>query len=317
MKTKLLFTASAILLAGSFYALAATDYTQIKKDVIVMAEIVKGAFKADPECKRCNVSIKGTYLAEQGVMFMIQGHSASHSFIHINDDHDYRYSYTFDDDTLESLEALEGLEGLEGLESLEQLPEMISGIMSGVSAGVAAASMSDSSDSSELELTHFIRVIESSTRESLREIRRERRDLQQEIRENQIELIHMDEADQKRLQENIKEMETAALELESRQMEIENKTRDSQREVTKQRDKQRQQKLAAQQAQQELIQSKVLEAFCDYGPTLRSLPSKEKITLIFENSNKEDTIMVFDQNEITACERGKEELKKKAIAYNF
>ena len=314
MKTKLLLTASTIMLACSWYALAATDYAQIKKDVSVMSDIVKGAFRADTDCERCNISIKGRYLAEQGVIFMIKGHSSGYSFIQINSDDEHSYSYSFDDDTLESLEALEELEALEGL---EHLPEMISTIISGVAVGVSAASMPDSPHSPEVELTQVIRVVEGASRESLREIRSERRELHQEIRENQIELIHMEEADQKQLEENIRELEIAARELENKQQEIEEKTRATRVEFQKEREKHRHQKLVERQAQQELVQSKVLEAFCDYGPTLRSLPSSEKITLIFESSNREDTIMVFDQKEITACERGKEELRKKAIAYNY
>jgi hypothetical protein len=313
MKTKLLLIVFGITLACSWFAIAANDYAQIKKDVSVMSEIVKGAFKADPDCKRCSVSIKGKYLAEQGVIFLIKGHSAGHSFIHINGDDDYNFNYTFDDETLRSLESLENLDALEGLGALEHLPEMVTSIVSGVSA----VSIPDYPDAPDVELTQVIRVVDSATRDALREIRRERRELQQEIRENEIELIHMEEADQKRLQENVRELEIAAEALENRQRELQLKAQATQQEFQKKRDEQRHQILVAKQAQQELVQSKVLEAFCDYGPTLRSLPSKEKITLIFESSNKQDTIMVFDQNEVTACERGKEELKEKAIAYNF
>jgi len=328
MKSKLLLIAFGITLVCSWYAFAAADYAQIKKDISVMSQIVKGALKADPDCKQCRVSINGKYLAEQGVIFLIKGHSAGYSLIHIDGDNEYSYSYTFDDQTLRSFESLQGLEALEGLESLESLqglealkglesleslehlPEMLSEIIASVSSSAIP-------DSQGVEFARIIRIVDDTTRESLREIRRARRDLIQEIRENEIEMIHIEEADQRQLEASIREMEEQVRALEDQQRVIAKEAQLSRQEYQKKRDEQRHKKFVVRQAQRELMQRKVLAAFCDYGTTLRSLPPGEKVTLIFENSSEEDTIMVFDRNEVTTCDRGKEDLKKQAITYNF
>ena len=145
----------------------------------------------------------------------------------------------------------------------------------------------------------------------------EAQDLEQEIRESQIEMIHMEEDEQKRLQSDLEELHKEVTILSNKQQQIEGKAHAAREEARLEREQQRQKKLAAQKARQELVQDKVLEAFCDYGSTLRSLPAKEKITLIFEDSSKQDTIMVFDQKEVTACERGEEGLRDQAISYLF
>jgi hypothetical protein len=284
-------------MASSSYALAAGDYERLKKDVGVMSQIIDSVFKADKECGQCKVSIVGKYLADQGIVFLVNRRSHGFSWISGGDSHN-GYNFSIDD-----------------FEEFEHIPQMVEGIIADV-----FPSIPDAPDAPREDWARIIRITGDSTREALREIRRERRELQQEIRENEIEIIHMEEDEAKALEASIKEMEKAMAELEKQQAQIEEKVHTNREEYRKTREEARQKKAQLRQEQQELIQDKVLQAFCDYGSALRSLPSKEKVTIIFENTHTEprqDTVLVFDQNKITDCNRDKGSLRGQALTYLF
>ncbi len=297
MKIRILVLASVVAMAFSWYALAADNYDRLKKDVGVMSQIIDSVFKADKECKQCKVKIVGKYLADQGIVFLVN--NRSHGFSWSNSgDFSTGYSFSFDD-----------------FEGMEHIPEMVEGILADV-----LPSIPDVHGASAEDWATIIKITGDSSRQALRVIRRERRGLQQEIRENEIEIIHMDEDEAKALETSIKELEKAVVELEKQQNQIEEKVQSHREEYRKTREESRQKKAQRRQEQQVLIQDKVLQAFCDYGATLRSLPSKEKITIIFENTHTEprqDTVLVFDQGKITDCNRDKGSLRGQALSYVF
>lgn len=295
MKISLLVLAFVVTIASSWYALAAADYERLKKDAIVMSQIIDSVFHADKECKRCNIKVAGKYLAGQGMVFLVNNRSHGFSWI-TGGDSSNSYSFSIGD-----------------FEDLEYIPEMVEGILADV-----LPSLPDIPDGDWTQ--RIIRITGESTREALREIRRERRDLQQEIREQEIEMIHMEEDEANALEASINEMESAIHELENKQHQIEEKAQSSREEYRKTREAARQKKALLREEQQELVQNKVLEVFCDYGATLRSLPAKEKITIIFENTHSkpsQDTILVFDQSKITDCDRDKGSLRGQALSYLF
>jgi hypothetical protein len=297
MKIRLVILASIVAMASSSYALAADDYERLKKDVGVMSQIIDSVFKADKECGQCKVSVVGKYLADQGIVFLVNSRSHGFSWISGGDSHN-NYSFSIDD-----------------FEDFEHIPEMVEGIIADV-----LPSIPDVPDVPREDWTRIIRITGDSTREAIREIRRERRELQQEIRENEIEMIHMEEDEAKTLEASIKEMEKAMVELEKQQAQIEEKVHTNREEYRKTREEARKKKTQLRQEQQKLIQDKVLQAFCDYGSALRSLPSKEKVTIIFENTHTEprqDTVLIFDQNKITDCNRDKGALRGQALTYLF
>lgn len=296
MKTRILILASIVAMAVSWYALAATeDYGRLKKDVSVMTQIIDSVFKADEECHQCRVKVTGKYLATQGIVFLVN--NRSHGFTWISEDGSSNsYSFSFSD-----------------FGELEHIPEMVEGILADV-----MPSLHDAPDGSWTQ--RIIRITGDSTREALREIRRERRDLQQDIHEQEIEIIHLDEDEARALEESIKEMEIAVKELEMQKRRIAEEAQSSREEHRKAREEARQKKDHVRQEQQELVQDKILQAFCDYGSALRSLPVREKITIIFENTHNkpdQDTVFVFDQIKITECNRDKGSLRGQALSYLF
>jgi len=154
MKAKFIALAFTVAIASSWYVIAATDYARIKKDTGVMSQIVKGALKADRDCKRCSVRVDGKYLAGQGVLFLVNSSASSYSWAYSDrsdhsdhSDHSgHDFSFSFDDDDFEGF-------------------EYVTDILEGVLPAIPAIT------------TQVVKIVDDSTRIALREIRREHRDL--------------------------------------------------------------------------------------------------------------------------------------------
>ena len=117
MKIRIVVLASVVAMASSWYALAAGDYERLKKDVGVMSQIIDSVFKADKECGHCKVKVAGKYLADQGIVFLVN--SRTHRFSWTNGG-DSSNSYSFSIEDFEEFERLpEVVTRLAGLERLD------------------------------------------------------------------------------------------------------------------------------------------------------------------------------------------------------
>ncbi len=297
MKINIILIVLGLTLATSLHALSVSEYEQLKKDVTVMSQIIDSTFNDGGECENCYIKIEGKYLAGQGIVFLVNRRDQGFYFLDDGDSHAFAVA-------------------LGDPEETEFFPTMVEDMIEGVVAGVAPMPPSDPGMNWEM----MIEISDGASREAIRELRRERRELEQEIRENEIQIIHMDEADAKPMEASIREMEEQVRKLLEKQMQIEEKVNLSREEYRKAREERRQQKETQRQQRNALVQNKVLEAFCDYGSTLRSLPAKEKITLIFENTHRkprQDTVLVFQQKDITNCNRDESKLLQQALSYQF
>ena len=293
---KLILAGLTLSIGLSLYAFAAQDYTRLKKDVGVMNQIVNSAFRADGECRGCKIDVQGKYLADQGFLFIVS--SGKHIWINSHDLDFSGYSYYFDD---------------EDLADLEFIPGMVSNIVNGVIAAVPGAPDAP-------EVVRRVEIIDDSTRSKLREVRQDRRNLEQKIRENEIELIHAEDEERDTIRARVREVQAEVAKLEGKEAEIKVKVAAAREEVRKEREEKRLQRERALATQQKLVEAKVLQAFCDYGSTLRSLPDPEKVTIIFEDTQRDpeaDTIYVFDRDDVVECDRGENSMKEKALTYMF
>lgn len=72
---------------------------------------------------------------------------------------------------------------------------------------------------------------------------------------------------------------------------------------------------AQQEALNKQLTSRVVQALCDYGSTLKSQKNDEHITLVFEHySNDQDQINVFSYKDVAAC-TSSEKLQQSAVSY--
>jgi hypothetical protein len=261
-----------------------------------MSQIIDSVFQADEECSHCSVDIEGKYLAGQGTLFMVNSRSRHYSVVSDGMSNSFRFNFNDSDSMSDHYD-------------FEMIPEMMESIV----AGVLPSVMNE-------DWQHVFESAHESSRDALRELRHERRDLKQEIRESEIEMIHMEKEDIERLETAIKQMEKQVALLANKQQKVQIKVRTDQEQYRIARAKQHPERNALRKSHEKQVQEMVLAAFCDYGSTLRSLSSKEKITIIFENTHREprrDTVLVFNKDKITDCSQGKDSLRSQALTYQF
>jgi hypothetical protein len=74
-----------------------------------------------------------------------------------------------------------------------------------------------------------------------------------------------------------------------------------------------------------MLEHVVLATMCDYGASLKNLPQKERVTLLFEREGKRWTenktrVYVLNKKDLMTCQSGgldRDGLIKKSISYNF
>ena len=295
-------TVSISLLAAVAMA-AKNDYSKIRKDASVMAGIIKGAFEDNDSCKGCRVKVETTYLAQQGVVFTIKSY-AVRGFA-IGGNHDDHGSFS-------------DLQSLQSLESLEHIPDMVSSILVDVGDSLeditARIEVVEEFDDADFRGRHvFI------DRSSVRELGRKTRDLEFQMRDYEIELLHAeDEAERKRLEASInslaKDIEEHALKKESvnKKYETARKERDKEREALRAESARKRMEMLAS------TQDVIMQTLCDYGSTLRNLPNDEYVSVVFERSKDDsNSIVVLDKDQVTNCKSDGSGLIKKALTYQF
>lgn len=291
----------ALVLASASYAQAAPDIERIHKDVTVMSTIIDGAFKTDESCDHCDPNIETSYLVNQGAVFIIRPNSWKSFHLDTGED-----SFSFDIQPSEPNE----------IRRIE-IKELVGDILDNVGVVMGEVGSQIEISLSNLEDEDSILHIDSETRRSLRELNRERRELEYQRREHQIELIHADEDEKKRVEESIQELAQRIATLEMRQTtlsktyETEKKERQVAREIKRNMAKER------VDARLALIEDIVLRGFCDYGGTLKNIPTDEYVSVIFEQDKAEEQqIMVMEIDDITGC-KNPETLKSDSTNYLF
>ncbi|MDK1025129.1 MAG: hypothetical protein QGD92_12975 [Gammaproteobacteria bacterium] len=304
----LIFIVSCCLATSS---LADNEFNKIRKDIKVMTKIISGAIESDDECRKCNASVRGSYLAEQGAIFVI---SSRRSF--------FKQVFISDDDA--NVELFE-------LETLADLPEMIGNIMSDV--GIAIGEIDFDHDIHEFYTTrlgrhHYARHqsdLDRQSRSDLRSLRREMRQLRDEIRDQEIALIRAEDTAKQDLEQTIRGLEENIRELEQKGDQL-NDVLDRERErKAQERKKIMRTAQEARQKQNTMLEHSVLATLCDYGASLKNLPSNERVTLLFEREGRRwaenrTKVYVLKKKDLLACQQDdldKNGLIEKSISYNF
>jgi hypothetical protein len=276
------------------YSFAAPDYDRIKKDINVMTGIVKSSFENSDNCRRhCNIFVKGHYLANQGVVFTVDT-SGGHPF--------GVSSGVFD--AHEIMRFTEGVIGIPGM--VEDILEDVEVDFSGGNRTIKI--ISDDEDWTD---------VDRETRVKLRGIRRDIRELAQELREIEIEAIHADDEERDDVAARRTELEDDIQALENREKEI----RTDIASVMEKRSNERAIKSAERQETRELkfkeMESVVLNTFCDYSSTMRNIPKDENISVIIEKEDGQSSINVFKQSDLNDCDSQNSDVRTTAQSYLF
>ncbi|MBD3648263.1 MAG: hypothetical protein HUJ31_12610 [Pseudomonadales bacterium] len=205
---------------------------------------------------------------------------------------------------------LEGLEHIPGIveEALASVEYELSELESFVYVG----------DNEQDRYITIQRGVDREVMEALRDVRSERRDVEREIREREIRLIQQDgDKDRQEIRKEIETLNEKIAGIESREEELESRIKAARKEAREKREKAKAEARKVRQERQRTIENLVLQTFCDYGSTLKNLPSDEHVSIVFENSHEGDSVYVIDRADLNQCNKGADGLKASAIAYRF
>lgn len=187
---------------------------------------------------------------------------------------------------------------------LSRVPDFVSDIMAEVRLSIPYF------DSEELEALRELREEQRDLREDQRDVKRKLREYSRKFdtavaRDRETQDIEKEiaelEADLDALDKQYDEV-AAEIELEHERFREQRKGRRAQRRID------RRQTYAA-------LETLLLQTLCDYGGTLKSLPSNEHVNLLIENVRREngdefDRVYVFEKKDVLACQEQSIDLAK-------
>lgn len=292
-----LITASSI----AAYSFAAPDYDRIRRDINVMIGIVKSTFDNNEDCPHCNVRVTGHYLAEQGIVF------------NVNPTGGHNRAFGWDSSGPHHIEVF--------TEGMAAIPGMVSEILAEVQFDLdyedfrALKIITDGSDWSSIN-----REVEQGLREVRQELRQahsELRGRQRALREIEIEAIHAEENEMEDLASRETEIATEIEKL----TQAEEKIRGSMNKRIEERTLALETRNAKREEQKrqhfEKIETLVLNTFCDYGNTMRSIPDNERVSIVVKKDDGHSNIYVFKRSELESCDSTRTDVRKHALSYAF
>lgn len=294
---------------------AEPDYDGIRKDINIMNKIIQVAVENGDACDKCRASIRGSYLARQGALFVVSPQRTS-------------FREIAGPDGNWALAAADSLDDLQSLEYLEGLPEMIGDIVTDVGITLGGLNIeSDEFDDHEVHITQH-KVIQDESRDIQRQLRsfqRQMRRLSENISDKEVEMMGADEAAHAQLEAQLKEMESELAKLEQQQSALSQQLSEARQERQQQREKIRAEAAQNRLARNARIETIVIGALCDYGATLKNLPADEMVTVLFENDGSkwgenQTRVYVINKKDLGACQKGevvRDALVKRAIVYSF
>ena len=282
-------TASAI----AVYSFADQDYEPIRKDINIMIGVIKSAFKNGEDCRSCRVRVTGHYLANQGVVFHVRPASRGHL-------HGFRAS-DFD----VNVEAI--------AEGMAAIPLVVEDVLEGVEMSLADDDFSSFRIRTDGDWSRESRT----ARQALREARSALREARRELREVEIEAIHAGGDELTELEQRETEILQELERLSQKETQIKADLADrvkARKDAIKEKRAQRRE-INRQQLQD--METLVLNTFCDYGNTMRNLPKKEHISVIFGRHEEASNIHVFRQADLDACDSSQTDIRDHALSYVF
>ena len=65
------------------------------------------------------------------------------------------------------------------------------------------------------------------------------------------------------------------------------------------------------------METVVLNTFCDYSSTIRSLPKGERISVIVKKNEDSSNVYVFEQSGLEGCDSADGNVREHALSYAF
>ncbi len=292
LRKTLIATGLAAALGITSISLGAAEVDRVKRDINIMNKIVKTAFEDNPDCKGCSVSIKGHYLKGQGAVFYVEP----------------RQGFRF-------ISAPESESIIEIVDSVAGVPEIVHEVLADLDTDFEGYSYSFSSDAPVVvneEQDH-------ASRERIREVQRELRAVERELRQAELELLRDVDAERKELDKQRELLEEQREEVEKKREVLDKERASYVVKVKKAREERKQKRMEAQKEMMTNIENTVLNTFCDYGSTLRSLSRGEHVSVIINSVSRDENsrIHILEQNALEDCDSSKSNFRNKAVSYVY
>lgn len=307
MKHWMPFLAGALMTAPAFAK--DLDTESVAQDVNIMRGILATALSggSDRHGPWSDDSIEAWYLARQGVVFRVNTRR-------LRDDSPFGHRFELNTEYLDSVgdmvdSIMDSVGDLEGVEAPEppEAPEAPQAYAFSTSSAAPVVIASGKSD-----------AVSEADRKALRDLAEDMRNKARAVRDKAREM--------ERLERDHGANNASALEAARKALD---KARS---ELTAVRDQQRKQ-LAALRSQQEArwneqlgaLETKAIQALCNYGGSLKSIPKDENVSLMMTGAvkvgrDRKDRVYVFSRKDLSDCQADKlnlEQLRAKAVSYNF
>lgn len=266
------------------YAAQPDNLERAAKDLEIMSHIIQTSLQPEDSNRRFmwRQQVDAHYLAGQGVVFSIHLPGSGNFYNYISAAGDHGAVFT----------AAAPMPPVPPVEIDGQTGFVVS------SSGFSSATQSDEQRKAMEEI-----------RDAMREKERAMQSVQREIRDVQRQIARADN-DTKELDKKMKELEKN-LNAQADALEQQRKTYT---DVVTDMEKKNQ---AQREENNKIITHQIVKSLCDYGSTLKSLKSGERVSLILENyADNRDQIYVFDYKDIASC-TSSDKLMNSAIAYQM
>lgn len=295
MKTHLL---TALLFGAIWTPAQSPDMEALHQDIRVISNMLETVFDRDDNRRNPlyhhDVDVRGTYLRDQGIVLYIDSDSP---FSH--------FGFEMPDIEFVFPEAVMPVLGAEDMEETWELYEEAMEELQDVYMEVDEISRDRDNPAS---LRDAMRALREEHKQAMSEQRSITRDLRRQL-ERSREMTD-------------EERQAVAAKIKASQNELKSMSDQYSNQLKELRDKQQME----WQEKQTNFERDIINALCDYGSALRSLPNDQFLTLIFDDGarsadgNERDRIYVFTKSDLLACRDGridKQTLMQKGAAYAF
>lgn len=286
MYTKLIKTvlfATSFMLACGIDAAKTLDVRDAQKDMRIMSGILETTLKESKDDFPGRPVIKTTYLAQQGYLFTVRLNG------------------------LGSL-GIPGVAGWEGGRLELDIPEIIEEAFATIDYDSVAPEVMEELGMAELSASRAQATAEENReyQEEMRKMREEQRQIRRDISDLSRQMRREDDDDKReKLEKEIDKLET--------------RLKTEKKNYYDNLDNYKKKKLSKQIAKTDKAVDAILNTFCDYGSTIRSLKKGEKLNLLIQggltaDGKSKDQMYIFDQGDLRDCD-GTAKLKKEALYY--
>lgn len=301
------------LLAGLAGAAGSIDFTKIRDELDVMADIMRRSVKSNDQCEGCSLNVKSYYLADQGAVFHLRASGFSR-ILGVPGEGGFDFDFDFDfghgvaPAVPSNLPILAHSIAEEALHDVEE--ELVESKIIIQRDGDQQGIWSWFGDESDNEMA------DEEQEENIRNLRREQRKLKRNVSKLRAQ-ADLEEDKEEKLQKEREEMMRELEKVKEKLGSLVAERKEKMKALHEKRELKHKAMKEKRAATNELIKGLVMKSLCEYQSTLRNLPQQEHISLVFEGmeEKKRTNVFVFKKSTLANCESGKEKFQSKALKY--